>query len=199
MSQLDPSLWRPPLGSHSLKKKKKGHECVLRRICFLVLLGMLPWLVIPRLQATLMPSCRRRSSSSQSLWSTQWEGGSTLTTTQVRLGCEEEFLHIVVIISSCSSILKCFLKNPYLMNNFMKSWSSCSKLSTLIPKYSSGLLHTVINKLIRQPPIYANAALLTPLAIAKSSCVCLFLYVLYFLCKGQFTFSLFFFILLQNN
>lgn len=25
MSPLDPSLWRPPLGSHSLKKKK-GHE-----------------------------------------------------------------------------------------------------------------------------------------------------------------------------
>lgn len=45
----------------------------------------------PTPQATSMPSCRRRSSSSQSPWSTQWEGGSTLTTTQVRLGCEEEF------------------------------------------------------------------------------------------------------------
>lgn len=59
------------------------------------------------------------------------------------------------------------------MNNFVKSWSSCSKLSTLIHKYASGLLHTVINKLIRQPPIYATDVLLRPLVITKF-CECVF-------------------------
>lgn len=126
-----PSLWRPPLGSHSIKKKGGGHECVLRRICFLVLLGMLPWLVILPPQATSAPSCRRRSSSSQSLWSTQWEGGSTLTTTQVRPGQRRNFY-------KC----KTKQKKSYLMNTFTKTRRCCSsELLNLMPELSSVPLH----------------------------------------------------------